>query len=301
MAGRYSFSDGEGSARNTRSATPSDVSSVDEHHKYHPVLEPTPPLPTQPSVLAIPSAPVMSASRSMMTVPATPTKGGATLMSRIGSVKKWGIGRRKGTSSTPSEVIGGFFSYYSFFSPVISNIPFLPSAESLSPDAPDRTPRPRTSRSFFTRELLTTSSYPSTPNGRHPTHLYTLVFQASSGSPDVSSARPGSSGRDSISRHKQRRSTSQSWMRDRDVEDTHAGTQASSSSRRPPPVTGSGDWNASQTSLRLAVGLQRESVMENSPSSSRPSSPLPSMPGVSERKTWASYSGRRPSISGANT
>ena len=133
MAGRYSFSDGEGSARNTRSATPSDVSSVDEHHKYHPVLELTPPLPTQPSVLAIPSAPVMSASRSMMTVPATPTKGGATLMSRIGSVKKWGIGRRKGTSSTPSEVIGGFFSYYSFFSPVISNIPFLPSAESLSP------------------------------------------------------------------------------------------------------------------------------------------------------------------------
>jgi len=31
MAGRYSFSDGEGTARTTRSATPSDVSSVDEH------------------------------------------------------------------------------------------------------------------------------------------------------------------------------------------------------------------------------------------------------------------------------
>jgi hypothetical protein len=30
MAGRYSFSDGEGPARNARSVTPSDVSSVDE-------------------------------------------------------------------------------------------------------------------------------------------------------------------------------------------------------------------------------------------------------------------------------
>ena len=115
MAGRYSFSDGEGSARNARSAMPSDVSSVDEHHKYHPVLEPTPPSPTQPLVLAMPSTRVMSASRSMMTMPVTPTKGGMMLMSRIGSVKKWGVRRWRGTSSTPSEVIGGFFSYYSFF------------------------------------------------------------------------------------------------------------------------------------------------------------------------------------------
>jgi len=49
------------------------------------------------------------------------------------------------------------------------------------------------------------------------------------------------------------------------------------------------------------VGLRRESVMENFPSSSRPSSPLPSMQGASERKMWVSYSGRRPSVSGANT
>ena len=116
MARRYSFSDSEGSARNARSATPSDVSSVDEHHKYHPVLEPTLPSPTQPSVLAMPSARVMSASRSMMAMPVTPTKGGVMLMSHIRSVKKWGVRRRRGTSSMPSEVIGGFFSYYSFFS-----------------------------------------------------------------------------------------------------------------------------------------------------------------------------------------
>jgi len=48
MAGRYSFSDGEGPARNSRSATPSDMSSVDG--RYHHVLEPTSPLPTHPSV-----------------------------------------------------------------------------------------------------------------------------------------------------------------------------------------------------------------------------------------------------------
>jgi hypothetical protein len=63
---------------------PSEMSSVDERHH---VLEPTPPL-TQPSVLAMPSAPVMTASGTTMTVSATPTKGGATLPSRVGSVKK---------------------------------------------------------------------------------------------------------------------------------------------------------------------------------------------------------------------
>jgi serine/arginine repetitive matrix protein 2 len=309
MAGRYSFSDGEGSARNARSATPSDVSSVDERHKYHPVLEPTPPLPTQPSISAMPSAPGMTASGSAMTMPATPTKGGATLMSRIGSVKKWGVRRRRGTSSTPSEVIGRLFSYYSFFFQSFSNLLFLLSAESQSPEAPDRTPRPKTSMSSFTRELSTSPSYPSTPNGTSSAadtqHTHTHWFfraSSSTGSPGVSSsARPGSSGRDSIGHKKQRRSTSRTRTRDRDVGDTHAGAPGSSSSRRPPPVTGSGDWNASRTSLRLAVGLQRESVMENSPSSSRPSSPLASMQGVSERKTRVSYSGRRPSISGVNT
>ena len=62
-------------------------------------------------------------------------------------------------------------------------------------------------------------------------------------------------------------------------------------SRRPPGAigNGSGDWNASQTSLRLAVGLQRESVMENSPYPSRPSFLLPSMQGISARKMRVSY------------
>ena len=76
----------------------------------HHVLKPTPPLPTHPSVLTMPSAPVMMASGSMMTMPTTLTKGGATLMSRIGSVEKWGMRRRKETSSTLSEVIGGLLS-----------------------------------------------------------------------------------------------------------------------------------------------------------------------------------------------
>jgi hypothetical protein len=50
--------------------------------------------------------------------------------------------------------------------------------------------------------------------------------------------------------------------------------------------------------MKLAVGLQCESGMENSPSPSRLSSPLPSMQSVSAR---VSYSGSRPSLSGANT
>ena len=88
MAGQYSFSDGEGPARNARSATPLDVSSVDERHQHHHLLESTLPLPTQPSVLTMPSVPVMTALGSTNTMSATPTKGGATLMSRIRSVKK---------------------------------------------------------------------------------------------------------------------------------------------------------------------------------------------------------------------
>jgi len=128
MAGRYSFSDSEDPARNARSATPSDLSSVDERHQHHHLLKSMPPLPTQPSVLTMPSVPVMTALGSTNTMPATPTKGGATLMSRIRSVKKWGM---RGTISTPSEVIGGLFSCYSFFfSHSFSNLPFLPSAES---------------------------------------------------------------------------------------------------------------------------------------------------------------------------
>ena len=91
MAGRYLFSDGEGPARKARSVSPSDVSSVDEHRQHHHVLELTPPLPTQPLVLTMPSEPVMTASGSTIIILATPMKAGTTLMSRIGSVKKWGV------------------------------------------------------------------------------------------------------------------------------------------------------------------------------------------------------------------
>ena len=109
MAGRYSFSDGEGPTRNGRPTTPmSNASSVDELRQHHHVLEPTPPLPTQPSVSVMP---FVAASGSTTTVPVTPTKGGGTLLSRIGSVKRWGVRRRRGTSSTPSEVIGGSFLF----------------------------------------------------------------------------------------------------------------------------------------------------------------------------------------------
>jgi len=114
MAGRYSFSDSEDSARNARSATPSDLSSVDERHQHH-HLKSTPPLPTQPLVLTMPSVPVVMASGSINTMPATPTKGSAMLMSHIRSVKKWGM---RQTISMPSEVIGGLFSCYSFFFPI---------------------------------------------------------------------------------------------------------------------------------------------------------------------------------------
>ena len=51
----------------------------------------------------------------MMTIPATPTKGGATLLSRIESVKQWGMRRWRGTSSTPSEVIGTLALIFHFF------------------------------------------------------------------------------------------------------------------------------------------------------------------------------------------
>ena len=87
MAGQYSFSDDEGSMKNGRSATPmSDVSSTDEY--IHRVLEPIPPLPTQPSVLATLSVPVtMALGSTTTTTPATPTQGGANLFSLIGSVK----------------------------------------------------------------------------------------------------------------------------------------------------------------------------------------------------------------------
>jgi len=66
----------------------SSIYSVDGRHQHRHVLEPTLPLPTQRSVSAVPSALVMTASGSTITMPARPTKGGSTLLNRIGSVKK---------------------------------------------------------------------------------------------------------------------------------------------------------------------------------------------------------------------
>ena len=62
-------------------------------------------------------------------------------------------------------------------------------------------------------------------------------------------------------------STSRSRTReqggDRDTGDTCVGARGSSVSRRPPKAIGNGseDWNISLMSLRLVVGLQRQSVM----------------------------------------
>jgi len=157
--------------------------------------------------------------------------------------------------------------------------------------------------SSFPREPFTSSSYPSTPNGTSSANTsvrigffelpVTLAAQA------LLLRVQGQAGGIAWGHNKLRRSTSQSRTRDRDVGGAHVGMRAPSS--RPLPVIGSGDWNASRTSLWLAVGLCRESVMENSPSPSRPSSPLPPIQEVSARKTQVSYSGRRPSTSGTNT
>jgi len=93
--------------------TPSDLSSVDDRHQHTMLLRRHRHL-LNPRLWQWPSTPVMTASGTTMTMPATPMKGDATLPSRVGSVKKWGVRRRRGTISTPSEVIGGLFSYYSF-------------------------------------------------------------------------------------------------------------------------------------------------------------------------------------------
>ena len=50
-----------------------------------------------------------------MTTPTTPTKGGAAIFSHIGSVKKCGVRKRRGTSPTPSEVIGRFLFIFHMF------------------------------------------------------------------------------------------------------------------------------------------------------------------------------------------
>ena len=87
--GRYGQAIRSRMARAQRGIT-SNVSSVDELRQHHRILEPTPPLPTQPSVSVIPS---VTTSALTTTMPATPTKGGRMLLSRIGSDKRWGVGR----------------------------------------------------------------------------------------------------------------------------------------------------------------------------------------------------------------
>ena len=135
------------------------------------VLEPTPPLIIQPLVLTMPSVLVMTASGYMMTMPATLTKTGAALMSRIGSVKKWGMRRRRGTGSTPSVVINGLLSFNSCFFQSFSNLPFLPSAKSQSQDAPDCTPRPKTSMLPFSLSMSSPNGTSSAANTQH-THMH---------------------------------------------------------------------------------------------------------------------------------
>jgi hypothetical protein len=97
-----------------RLATPiSDVFSVDEHHHHH-ILEPTSPLPTQPSVL---SAPMTTASGSTTTPPAASTEGGALFMSRIDSVEKWGMRRRREQGQRLRRLLVGYFLPFPSFNP----------------------------------------------------------------------------------------------------------------------------------------------------------------------------------------
>jgi hypothetical protein len=61
------------------------------------------------------------------------------LLAQVGIVEEWDVRRRRGTSSTALEVIGGLFSLLISFKP-FSNLPFCPATESQSQDALDRTP-----------------------------------------------------------------------------------------------------------------------------------------------------------------
>ena len=92
-------------------------------------------------------------------------------------------------------------------------------------------------------------------------------------------------------------------MEDRDAGDTHVGARGPFFSRRSSRAieNGVGDLNARWTSPRLAAGLQRESIMENLPSPSRPSSPLPSIHGIFDAENVGIIFGGRPSLTGANT
>jgi hypothetical protein len=68
----------------------SNVFSMDELPQHHHVLEPTPPLPTQPSVPVMPPA---TALGSTTTMPATPTKAGMMLPIVLGVARGGALGR----------------------------------------------------------------------------------------------------------------------------------------------------------------------------------------------------------------
>jgi hypothetical protein len=232
----------------------SDVSSVDEHHRR-----------------CLPSAPVTMASALTTTMPTTPTKSGTALLSRTGSVKKWDVRRQRGTSLAPSEAIGMltllfFFFFFCIYFKPFSNLPFPLAAESQSYDNPDRTPRPETSISSFTREPSSSLSYLSLAEwyflrSKPSAHAYALVFfelLVALAALGLFPARPGSSGRDSVG-HKRRRSMSKSWI-PREGWGLRYGRYPSWCADGllqdgPPAAIGNGgsggDWNASRTSLKL--------------------------------------------------
>ena len=134
----------------------------------------------------------------------------------------WG-GREEQFQRLQRFSVGYFLTI--LFSQSFSNLPFLPLAESLSQDAPDLLLVQEPPCRLLHVNAIVLSP---TPNGTCSAantleHTHALwFFRASSGtrSPGASSSRPGSSGWDSISHNKQRRSTNRSRVRDRDVGDT---------------------------------------------------------------------------------
>ena len=62
-----------------------------------------------PLVASAPVEPSIEPSNGPVSVPHTPTKG-AALLSRIGSVKKWGVRRKRGDSTAPTDANGMYDS-----------------------------------------------------------------------------------------------------------------------------------------------------------------------------------------------
>ncbi|KAF8968624.1 hypothetical protein BDZ97DRAFT_1755279 [Flammula alnicola] len=149
-----------------RATTPmSDVSSVDEELEADGLQE---------VAVSVGNAAPAPAQSAPLSVPATPTKG-ATLLNRIGSVKRWGVMRKRGTSTTPSEMIDS------------------------QDNETQRTPRPHSSMSSIAahdsakRTNAPTTASPSSP-GSPPTSSSHWFFRASSaGSPHAGAGRSKSS------------------------------------------------------------------------------------------------------------